>query len=352
MTHSKRHARMSQRLASFARDGRLLKRLIAASVRPYQPIMAHVVVTRRCNLSCGYCHEYDRSSPPVSFEALTERIDHLARLDTIFVTLTGGEPLLHPDIVELVAYIRRRGMVPVMNSNGYLLTRNRIEALSGAGLFALQLSIDNIKPNDTTKKSLKPLRPKLRLLADHAAFRVRVNTVLGSSEPEEALVVAREIMAYGFDAKCSIVRDELGRVMPMNAAATDVYNEIDNLGRRSPMYLSEDFQVELMRNGELDWKCRAGARYFTVCERGRVHLCESSHGSPGKKLSEYDETDIRRAFNTRKACARTCAVAYAHQASRLDAWRAQTSEPERVDKGCWRASEHGPEQRRRLPVAA
>ncbi|MCP4445028.1 MAG: radical SAM protein, partial [Myxococcales bacterium] len=57
-----------------------------------------------------------------------------------------------------------------MNTNGYLLTRDRIEALGDAGLYGMQISIDNLTPNETTKKSLKTLLPKLRLLADHAAF--------------------------------------------------------------------------------------------------------------------------------------------------------------------------------------
>jgi MoaA/NifB/PqqE/SkfB family radical SAM enzyme len=76
--------------------------LSAALFQPHRPFIAHLVVTRRCNLSCGYCYEYDKVSPPVPTAALRDRIDHLARLRTIFVALTGGEPLLHPDLVDVV----------------------------------------------------------------------------------------------------------------------------------------------------------------------------------------------------------------------------------------------------------
>ena len=226
-----------------------------------------------------------------------------------------------------------------MNSNGYLLSRDRIDELNEAGLFALQISIDNVEPNDSTVKSLRPMRRKLELLAERARFQVRINTVLGTSNPDEALEVARAAIELGFDAKCSLVRDGRGRVLPVDAHARAVYQEILHLGRRAPSYLSEDFQTKLIDEGAVEWKCRAGARYFTVCEDGMVHLCESSHGTPGKTLAEYGAEDIRAAFHMNKACAPTCAVAYAHQASRVDAWRPQDEAPTPIAKRSWGAPE-------------
>lgn len=328
-----------RRTRTLADDGRAAAALVAALADPYRPLMAHLVVTRRCNLACGYCHEYDRDAPPVPLVTLCERLDHLARLRTVIVTLTGGEALLHPQIVEVVRAVRARGMVPVMNTNGYLLSRDRIRALGEAGLFAMQVSVDNVEPTATTVKSLRPLRRKLELLARHARFRVRINTVLGSSAPEEALAVARAVGALGFDAKCSLVRDGRGRVQPLDARARAVYAQLERLGRRSPSYLSEDFQRVLLDRGQVEWKCRAGARYFTVCEDGLVHLCESSHGTPGTRLADYGEADLRAAFHMRKACAPTCAVAYAHQASRVDAWRGQDDAPTPIVKRAWGAPE-------------
>lgn len=326
-------------VARLADDARVLRTLLPALADPYRPLMAHLVVTRRCNLSCGYCHEFDDRSPPVPLATLLERLDHLARLKTVFVTLTGGEALLHPHVADVVRGVRDRGMVPVMNSNGYLLSRDRIVALGEAGLFALQISVDNVEPTDVTVKSLRPLRRKLALLAEHARFRVRINTVLGTGDPEEAIAVVRAALAFGFDAKCSLVRDGRGRVRPVDDATRAAYRQIVRMASRAPAYLSEDFQERLVEDGRVDWKCRAGARYLTICEDGLVHLCESSHGTPGTPLAEYSEGDVRRAFHTRKACAPTCAVAYAHQASRIDRWRPQEEGPLQIDKRSWGAPE-------------
>jgi len=305
-------------------DARVLQGILSSALlHPHRPIIAHLVVTRRCNLSCGYCFEYDKVSPPVPLAVLKERIDHLARLRAVIVTLTGGEPLLHPDIADLVAYVRERGMTPVMNSNGFLLTRERIAALGRAGLYALQISIDNLTPNDTTVKSLRPLMPKLRALAELATFRVRVNTVLGSGPPDETLEVAREVLALGFEAKVSLMRGGDGTPVALDDRSREVYAELRRMGRRSSAYLSEDFQARLLRDGEVSWKCRAGARFFHVCENGLVHLCAPRTGNPGVPLADYGEEDLRRAFRTAKPCTARCPVAYAHQASRLDRWRSQ-----------------------------
>jgi MoaA/NifB/PqqE/SkfB family radical SAM enzyme len=223
-------------------------------------------------------------------------------------------------------------MTPVMNSNGFLLTAETIRALGRAGLYAMQISVDSVNPNATTMKSLRPLMPKLWALASHATFRVRIYTVLGSSPPEEALALASEALRLGFEAKCSLLRDAAGQPVAVDETARRIYAEIRRLGRRSSSYLSEDFQLPLLRGEAVDWKCRAGARFFHVCEEGKVHLCAPRTGNPGVPLADYGEEDLRRAFQTVKACAARCPVPYAHQASRIDRFRSQTLAEPPVDR--------------------
>jgi MoaA/NifB/PqqE/SkfB family radical SAM enzyme len=289
----------------------------------YRPLLVFLNITRRCNLSCGYCCEYDRESLPVPREVLRERIDHLARLLAVVVTLNGGEPLLHPDVVEIVAAVRERGMIPAVNTNGFLLSRELIEGFNRAGLHTLQISADAVHPNALTAKALKSLLPAFGLLAEHARFRVRVNTVLGAASPEEALEVARTALAYGFDAKCALLRTPCGAPEELDERALRIHEAIDRLRGRGLSIFSEVFQSTLLRGGRVDWKCRAGARYFHVCEDGRVRLCGARLADQGKPLVDYGPEDIRRAFHARKPCASRCAIAYAHQVSRIDRFRGQ-----------------------------
>jgi MoaA/NifB/PqqE/SkfB family radical SAM enzyme len=301
--------------------------LASAAFDTTRPLVTNLIITRRCNLSCGYCFEYDKVSPPIPLATLRERIDHLARLRAVFVTLTGGESLLHPEADALVAYVRERGMTPFLNTNGFLLTVDWIERLNRAGLYAMQISVDNVHPNATSKKSLKTLLPRLQLLAEHARFRVRINCVLGSSPPAEAVEVARVALGLGFDVSTSLIRHGDGSARPLDAETRAAYEQIRALGSRAPRYLSDDFTLRLIEDGTADWKCRAGARTFHVCEDGLVHLCAPRVGSPGIPLAEYTVEHIRRAFDTPKPCAASCPIAYAHHASRLDRFRGQRLAP-------------------------
>jgi MoaA/NifB/PqqE/SkfB family radical SAM enzyme len=230
---------------------------------------------------------------------------------------------LHPELAEVVDAARARGLVPAVNTNGFLLTPGWVDELNAAGLYTMQISVDSVRPNETTAKSLKTLLPKLQLLAGRARFRVRVNTVLGAAAPEEALEVIRTVMALGLEAKCSLMRAHDGRVANLDQRTREVYAEIARLEGRQPGLFDESFQGAMLREGRLDWKCRAGARFFHVDEKGLVDLCAPKQGSPGKPLHSYGEADVRLAFDAPKPCAAECPVAYAHQLSRIDAFRGQ-----------------------------
>src|ERR1019366_2193299 len=78
------------------------------------PILAHLIPIRRCNLSCTYCNEFDNFYKPVALEVMYKRVDLLAALATTVRTLSGGEPLLHPELEEVVRRIRRHGILAGM----------------------------------------------------------------------------------------------------------------------------------------------------------------------------------------------------------------------------------------------
>jgi MoaA/NifB/PqqE/SkfB family radical SAM enzyme len=298
-------------------------KLAAAALDVTRPVLANLIVTRRCNLSCGYCHEFDAVSPPVPLADLTARIDRLAELGTILVTLTGGESLLHPDIVRVVAHVKQRGMVPLLNTNGFLLTKQHIVALNAAGLHGMQISVDNVTPTAVSKKSLKTLLPKLKLLAKHAEFRVRVASVLNNDRPADALVVAKTALELGLETKAMLARDSQGALLPVADETAAVYRDILALGKRSSSYLSEDFQSKLLTEGNSAWKCRAGARYFHVSENGEVHFCPAHAHKAGIPILALTRDHIRQAFYLQKPCAERCTQPYAHQIGALDKFRSQ-----------------------------
>jgi MoaA/NifB/PqqE/SkfB family radical SAM enzyme len=286
------------------------------------PILVHIIPMRRCNLACAYCNEYDDHSKPVSIDVMYQRLDRLAKLGTSIVTISGGEPLLDPDLDLIVARVRKHGMIAGMITNGYLLTAERIQRLNRAGLDHLQISIDNVMPDDVSKKSLKVLDKKLQLLAEHADFHVNINSVVGGGirTPKDALAVGKRAIELGFTSTVGIIHDGDGQLQPLRDEEREVYTAMRAMEKSSYARINY-FQDNIAHGKPNHWRCRAGARYLYVCEDGLVHYCSQQRGYPGKPLADYTVEDVRREYRTEKSCAPHCTVACAHQVSYMDFWR-------------------------------
>jgi MoaA/NifB/PqqE/SkfB family radical SAM enzyme len=290
----------------------------------FGPWLAQLVVVRRCNLSCRYCTEYDKTSEPVPFGQLKARLERLSALRTWAVCLTGGEPTLHPQLVDLVREMRRLGFRRrQLITNGFLLTKDLIEALNAAELTDLQISVDGVVPNDTTVKTLERLRKKLMLLAEQARFRVVVSGVIGSAPPQETLQVIEFARTRGFQARILLLHDSNGQIR-LSTEELSVYREVAwRLGREARE--ANDYRGRLIATGEAPFKCRSGSRYLYVDEFGRVSWCAQTRTVFSRELAEYGLEDLKTQFHTVKECSSRCTVGCARTASAVDQWRSQGS---------------------------
>ena len=298
-----------------------------ALVSTGHPVMAQIVPMRFCNLSCAYCNEYDKVSEPVPLDEMLRRIDHLGRLGTSIITISGGEPLTHPELDEVIRRIRRVGALAGMITNGYLLNAERIERLNRAGLDHMQISIDNIEPDDVSMKSLKVLDKKLQMLAEHAEFHVNINSVVGGGirEPNDALVIGRRALELGFTSTIGIIHDGSGQLKPLKDNEARVYFEMRGMKKRNYSRFNH-FQEAIAQGRPNDWRCRAGSRYLYICENGLVHYCSQQRGFPGVPLSGYTHKDVKREYRTAKSCSPNCTISCVHQISYIDHWRGPQSE--------------------------
>jgi len=315
--------------ATTTRGLRAGRKFLRGLVDTAHPLLVHIVPIRRCNIDCGYCNEYDKVSPPIPFETLTARIDKLAHLGTSVVAFSGGEPMLHPQLDDLIRRIRRHGMMAGLITNGYFLVEKRIKELNEAGLDYLQISIDNVIPDEVSKKSLKVLDPKLQLLSRHAEFQVNINSVLGGGikNAEDARTINRRARELGFTTSIGIIHDGLGQLKPLGAAERAVYEDVSRQIKPVAHVFANiysgirDFQLNLVDGKPNEWWCRAGARYLYICERGLVHYCSQQRGIPGTPLESYTKADIIREFNAPKSCAPMCTIGCVHRVSFMDHWR-------------------------------
>ena len=286
------------------------------------PLLAHIIPMRRCNLACTYCNEFDDFSKPVPIEEMYRRIDKLGELGTAVVTISGGEPLMHPELDDVIRRIRGNGMIAGLITNGYLLVADRIQRLNRAGLEWLQISIDNVNPDEVSKKSLKVLDKKLQLLAQHADFHVNINSVVGGgiSHPQDALVIGKRAIELGFTSTIGIIHDGSGQLQPLGDEERRIYHEMQSMEKSSFTRVNA-FQDNIAKGLPNDWRCRAGARYLYICEDGLVHYCSQQRGYPGVPLATYTRDDLRREYFAEKTCAPHCTVSCVHQISIFDSWR-------------------------------
>lgn len=314
--------RVQRQLAAYQRSVRELGLVAKGLLSTDHVVQAHIVPIRRCNIDCGYCNEYDDFSKPVPLPTMLQRVRDLGRLGATLITISGGEPLLHPDLDEIIREIKRQGAIAGLITNGYLLVEKRIKELNRAGLDHLQISIDNVNPDEVSKKSLKVLDKKLQWLREFALFHVNINSVVGAGvkNPEDAFTIAQRAHEIGLSSTVGIIHDGHGQLKPLSPVDRDVYRRIKALSKRSYARLNH-FQDAIADGKENDWRCRAGARYMYICEEGLVHYCSQQRGFPGKPIAEYTVQDLRREYNTKKGCAPACTVSCVHQTSMMDFWR-------------------------------
>ncbi len=120
-------------------------------------------ITRRCDLNCSYCYQTsDPESNKSLFQIEQELISMLGlrKTDTIFIT--GGEPLLHPDLEAIVKMVKSYRIKPVLMTNGNRLNDDRVKTLKEAGLFGFIIHVDRGQERpgwkDKPEKALNNLR--------------------------------------------------------------------------------------------------------------------------------------------------------------------------------------------------
>ncbi|MCU0415709.1 MAG: radical SAM protein [Cytophagaceae bacterium] len=104
------------------------------------PVLCNYYVTYRCNATCHFCDIWEKPSPYVTPDQVNENIRHLKRLGVKIIDFTGGEPLLHRQLPELLYIAKSHGMITTVTSNG-LLYPKRAKELKGL-IDMLHFSLD------------------------------------------------------------------------------------------------------------------------------------------------------------------------------------------------------------------
>ncbi len=106
------------------------------------------MTTNQCNLRCAHCYQdaLEATDKELSTSEAKKMIEEIARAGFKVMIFSGGEPLMRPDIYELVAHAAAQGLRPVFGSNGTLITPEVAVRLKEAGACAMGISVDSLDP--------------------------------------------------------------------------------------------------------------------------------------------------------------------------------------------------------------
>lgn len=276
-------------------------------------LYCQLIVTRRCNLSCGYCNEFDKISAPVAYDTLVERMNHITdELGVTIMDFLGGEPLLHPRIADLVAHAHERRCWTNIVTNGFLLSDELVRKLNLAGLDSMAVSIDRLTPTDFTQKGLVPLRRKLARLRQQAQFRVEVNVVLCEETLDEFEAVVDAVKRLGFPVRCG-VRHYEGRMELSEQLRSkfDWFQKHFRHWRIAPML---DLYYARLAGKPTNWKCSGGFKYLYVDEFGTVRACSQVHLAERRNVLNMTRAHLK-ANDCHKDCEKECGVSCVIQTS-------------------------------------
>ena len=139
--------------------------------------------TAKCNLSCDGCYRKNENSHK-SMEVINEELDVFTRLRQCDgVSIAGGDPLTHPDIVEIVKSVKKRNLKPIINTNGLALTKELLHELKKAGVFGFTFHIDSKqgRPGWRNKNELEMNELRLhyaKMLAEEGGISCSFNSTV------------------------------------------------------------------------------------------------------------------------------------------------------------------------------
>lgn len=287
-------------LAGFA--GTEVNRLFNVSYRPY---LLLAEITHQCPLHCPYCsNPLALARGPELTTADWQRVlREAAALGVLHAGFSGGEPLLRPDLVELVAAARAAGLYSNLITSAVGLSRAKAEALKNAGLDTVQISFqsdqallgDQIAGTRAHQTKLTAAR-----LVRELGMSLTVNVVLHRANIgrlEQIIALAEELEAerlelantqyYGwaFQNRAALLphREQIQQALRVSHAAKERL-----AGRLEILFVAPDYYGERPKPCMNGW----GRRFLTVNPVGEVLPCPTAGGIPGLRFDNVRERSL------------------------------------------------------------
>ena len=154
--------------------------------------------TSKCNLSCDGCYRKNEDSHK-SLQTIEEELNVFTRLRKCDgVSIAGGDPLTHPDIIEIVRMVKAKGLKPILNTNGLALTKELLLDLKKAGVYGFTFHVDSKQSRpgwkDKTEIELNELRYHFASMLAEAG---NISCAFNSTVYEDTMQFVPELVKWG-----------------------------------------------------------------------------------------------------------------------------------------------------------
>jgi MoaA/NifB/PqqE/SkfB family radical SAM enzyme len=250
-----------------------------------RPVLVHFEVTMRCNAKCDFC-DYWKTDASARATELKSFADAARHFRPMMITFTGGEPLLRPDLEDVIAEVGRAAPITWMSviTHGAMLTVARAQSLWDAGLAQFAVSLDFLDERHDAGRGIPGLAAKiLRTVPDLTArgMTVRFNTVIKRENMDEILPIVHRAAAMGAGVNLSVYTDfkngnrehlidDLPRLERLVAELLEYKRRHRGVISNSDWYIAH---IPAYLRGEITEPCRSGETTIHIDPVGMVRRC-------------------------------------------------------------------------------
>jgi radical SAM protein with 4Fe4S-binding SPASM domain len=307
---------MKQKSVEMARPFGLFRTFVAR-----RPVWCSWQITDRCNFRCKMCSVWKRDTgAEQTVGEIAQSSANLARIGTMVVSMTGGEPLLRQDLPEIVRAISRHHF-PFVSTNGSLVTQEVAGALTEAGLWGVGVSLDyaDATRHDAVRGHTGAYEQAIAALELLQAARIRkrpqVNMMITLMHdnledlPRLAELATRIGCGFRIQTYSTLKTNDKERVYPhpVSKALLSLQRQYPNLATNRVVL--EKFDQALTEGVP---GCVAGRYMLNIDPRGNVAKCPEDQANPVGHILRDDAKTLlarlkeRHRTNTCKACWYNC----------------------------------------------
>lgn len=262
---------------------------------------AQIEITNRCNLSCKHCFNNSGSPHPneMTTDVVLSVIDELSSMGARQVTLTGGEPFLHPDIYAIIEHARKAPMSVDIFTNGTLITQDIIEKISKSGVRRFNISVDSINPSihDEFRGKKGALQKTLHgiSLLQKAKFPVKLVISLNQHNKNSIIDILKYMKAHNISQFDVLPVRYSGRGVTGISVSPEEF-----LQARIKIfkYINEEFPEAFTEIYEKKEECSIARNSIGIKSDGTILPCPACDRTMG--IGNIRDTNIKKAWETNK----------------------------------------------------